>query len=111
MVGNEYKELVDFLGKRFEKIDEQFENINNRLDNTATKDDLANLRRETGVLYEDVQHKFDIVAEGMSGLNEKLDRFHDENEQGHTRQEERTLINSADISKLDQRVGRLEGKI
>jgi hypothetical protein len=116
MSENEYKELIDFLGKkferideRFEKIDNQFESVNKKIDNVAT--DVKDLRREMGVLYEDVQHRFDLVGEGMTAMRQGFDKDKDENEQEHARLEKMTLVNLADISKLDQRVGRLEEKI
>lgn len=121
MADNDNRELMQFLEK-------QFEGIYKRLDNTATKDDLANFAtkddlkaeiaaakeetmRHTGILIEDVKHKLDIVIEGVMGVNERLDRRTEENEKEHARLEKMTLFNSADISKLDQRVGRLEGQI
>jgi hypothetical protein len=165
MAENDYKELVEFLGK-------QFEGIYDRLDNTASKDDLAKMAtkddlakmatkddlakmaskddlakmatkddlakmatkddlakmatkdemraeiaaakeevmRHTGVLIEDVQHKLDLLVEGRMATHEKIERDKEENEREHGRLEKRTLINTADISVLDQRVGRLEGK-
>ena len=123
------------INKKFESIDRQFEGVNKqfegiykRLDNTPTKDDLASFAtkddldakitaakeeamRHTGVLIEDVKHKLDIVIEGLMGVNEGRDRDRKENEQEHARLEKMSLINSADISKLDQRVGRLEGRV
>lgn len=95
MADNENKELMQFLEK-------QFEGIYKRLDNTATKDDLEakitaakeEVMRHTGVLFEAVDKKIDIVIEGIMTVNERLEKM--------------ILINSADISKLDQRVGKLE---
>jgi hypothetical protein len=80
----------------------------------ATKDDLAAAKEETmrhtGVLIEAVRSDIKIVIEGLMGSNEKRDRDKEENDQEHARLEKVALINSADISKLDQRVGRLEGR-
>jgi hypothetical protein len=198
MADNGNKELMDFIEKKFDGIENQFNNfekqfegVYKRLDNTATKDDLANFAtkddlanfatkddlanfatkddlanfatkddlanfatkddlanfatkddlanfatkddlanfatkddlevatnaakeetmRHTGVLIEAVDHKLDIVIEGVMTVNERLDRRMDENEQEHGRLEKMTLINTADISKLDQRVGKLEGRV
>jgi hypothetical protein len=102
MSENEYKELIDFLGKNFENIDKKFENVDSQF---------ADLRREMGILYEDVQHKFELVTEGMTSLRQVFEKDKDENEQEHSRLEKMTLVNMADISKLDQRVGSLEEKI
>ena len=121
MADNDNKDLMQFLEK-------QFEGIYKRLDNTATKDELAKMAsiddldakitaakeetmRHTGVLIEAVRHDIKIVIEGLMGSNEKRDRDKEEHEQEHTRLEKITLINSADISKLDQRVGRLEERV
>src|SRR5512143_3548084 len=115
MSESEYKELIEFLGK-------QFESIHSRFDNTPTKDEMrAEIKtavddakeetmRHTGVLIEAVNHRLDILAEGIAGNSESIERYKKENEQEHARLEKMALINSADISKLDQRVGRLEGK-
>ena len=116
MADNDYKELIEFLGR-------QFEGIYDRLDNTATKDDLANfatkddlaaakeeVMRHTGVLIEAVQHKLDLLAEGSMATHERIERDKEENEREHGRLDKMTLVNTADISRLDQRVGRLEGK-
>ncbi len=109
MAENDYKELMEFLGKRFEGIDKQFEAVNKRLDNTAAKDDIEELKRHTGVLIEGVEHKLELLAEGITNVNEKLDRGNDVHEAEHAQLEKRILINTADIAKLDQRVARLEG--
>jgi archaellum component FlaC len=144
MSENEYKELIDFLGKNFERIDERFEKIDERfekidgrfekiderfekiderfekidarfekIDDKFKKidDQFEEVKRHTGVLIEAVEHKIDIVIEGVMGLNERLDRHMEENEQEHSRLEKMTLVNMADISKLDRRVGGLEEKI
>jgi len=111
MADNDYKELIDFLGK-------QFEGIHDRLDKTATKDDVQALiakseekvMRHTGVLIEDVKHKIDLLVEGRVATHERMDRDTEENIREHVRLEKMTLSNTADISRLDLRVGRLEGK-
>jgi tetrahydromethanopterin S-methyltransferase subunit G len=90
MADNDNKELMEFLGKQFEGIYKRLDNTDKRLDNTATKDDLANLATKDDI--EDVK------------------RQKEENEREHARLEKMTLINTSDISRLDQRVGRLEGK-
>ncbi len=116
MADNDYKELIDFLGKHFEGIDKKFEGVYGELKNTkeGLRAEIAAAKEETmrhtGVLIEDVKHKLDLVVEGVTGVNEKLDRHISENEKEHARLEKMSLISAADISSLDQRVGRLEGK-
>ena len=128
MADNDNKELMQFLEKQFEGIYKRLDNsaskddlaaVRGELSNFATKDDLAakitaakeETMRHTGVLIEAVRHDIKIVIEGLMGSNEKRDRDKEEHEQEHTRLEKITLINSADISKLDQRVGRLEERV
>ena len=90
-----------------------------RAEISATKDELdakitaakEKAMRHTGVLIEDVHHKLDIIIEGLMGANEGRDRDKKENEQEHARLEKMTLLNTADVSALDQRVGRLEGRV
>jgi len=102
MSENEYKELIDFLGKNFERIDERFEKIDERFEDA---------RRHTGVLIEAVNHRIDLLVEGMTSIRQGFEKDKDENEQEHSRLEKMTLVNLADIATLDQRVGRLEEKI
>lgn len=112
MADNDNRELMKFLEK-------QFEGIYKRLDNTPTIDDLDNkiaaakedTMRHTGVLIEDVHHKLDVVIEGVMGIKEKMDRDRIENEQAHAKLEKMILLNAADISKLDQRIVKLEGRV
>ena len=110
MADNDNKELMEFLGKQFENIDKRFEGIEKRLDNTATKDDIEDVKRHTGVLIEAIDRKIDIVIEGLMGEQERHDRDVETIGQEHHGLEKRVLINTADISALDQRVGRLEGR-
>lgn len=66
--------------------------------------------RHTSVLIEALDHKIDIVIEGVMAGNERLDRHAEKNDQEHLGLEKRILINAADIAGLDQRVGRLESR-
>jgi hypothetical protein len=119
MADSENKDLMKFLEKKFDGIEKQFEGVYKRLDNNANKDDLdikivaakEETMRHTGVLIENVHHKLDLIIEGLMGVNERRDRDKKENDQEHSRLEKMTLINTADISKLDQRVGKLEGRV
>ena len=101
MADNDYKELMEFLGKQFEDMDKRMD-----AKITAAKEETM---RHTGVIIEEVQHKLELLTEGINGINEKMERGRVEHEGEHGRLEKMTLINTADISKLDQRVGRLEG--
>ena len=122
MAGSEYKELMEFISRQFEKVDERFKGVYEQLAGMATKDDLASTRdeivtakeevmRHTGVLIEAVDHKIDLLVEGRMATHERIDRDKEENEVEHARMERTTLINTADISGLDKRVGKLEGRV
>ena len=109
MAENDYKELIDFFGKQLEQIHNEIAQVNTNLENKI-EEKIEETKRHVDILFEDVQHKFEITAEGMAAINEKLDRFHEENEREHSGLEKMALVNTADISSLDQRVGRLESK-
>jgi hypothetical protein len=105
---NEYGKLIDFLGKKFEKIDEKFEKIDKRFDameeKFATKADLKDSERRTGILIEEVNHKIDLVIEGQQGIIQKLDRHIDENESEHKRLEHMVMEDRADIYNIKKRL-------
>ena len=64
--------------------------------NRETRQHAEQINRETGILVEDLHTKIQLVAEGVSAANEKLDRFRDEVQ--------------TQIDQLDRRVMRLEAK-
>ncbi|MHB8172901.1 MAG: hypothetical protein ACYDFU_00375 [Nitrospirota bacterium] len=133
------KELIDFFSKQLQQINNKIDqtnanlenkiaNLDNKIDQTSTNLENkisqfnANLEekivsakeeamRHTGVLIEEVNHKIDLLVEGMSAMRERKEMDKEEHEDEHGKLEKRILINTADISTLDQRVGRLEGKI
>lgn len=80
MYDNDYTRLVEFMTREFSKIE-------NRLDKTATKDDLKpfatkddlnnglkDVKRHNEILIEDVKHGIQAIVDGQKFLNEKLDR-------------------------------------
>jgi len=113
MEDKDFKEMMEFIGRRFEGIDEQFKAVHARFDNTASKDDLVAAKEETmrytGILIENVQRNIEIIAEGIQGINEKTAIDKDDHDAELRRLEKRILINTSDISGLDKRVVRLEG--
>ena len=125
MADNGNKDLMQFLEKQFEGIYKKLDNtvstddFKSEIAKLASKDDLdakitaakEETMRHTGVLIEAVEHKLDLIVEGVMAVNERLDRRTNENEHEHHRLEKMNLINTADISKLDQRVGKLEGRV
>jgi hypothetical protein len=62
MTKSEYQELVEFLGAKFQRIDERFELVEQAV-------------RHNGVLIEGNTHSIRGVAEGVMMLDEKLERF------------------------------------
>ena len=50
-------------------------------------DEMDEIKRHFGVVAEGLEHKIQLVAEGVANLNEKFDReisaFREENEQAH----------------------------
>ena len=104
MENEEYGKLIDFLGKKFERIDDRFDAIEKRMDSMATKEELEGLERRTGILFEEVNHKIDLVIEGQQGIIQKLDRHIDENEKEHRRLEHMVMEDRADIYNIKKRL-------
>lgn len=109
VANNDNKELMEFLGKQFEGIDKRFDGIEKQL-KSEIAEAKEEMMRHTGVLIEGVQHKLELLVEGRMATHEKMEREKEENKREHDRLEKMTLINTSDISTLDRRVGRLEGK-
>jgi hypothetical protein len=47
------------------------------------KDEIDEVKRHFDVVAEGLEHKIQLVAEGVANLNEKLDRHIEENEAAH----------------------------
>jgi hypothetical protein len=80
MTKSEYGHLVDFLSKKFAHIDERFEHIDERFAHIDERFDRIDLRfeeqaRHTGVLMENLEHRIQIVAEGVTANGERIDRL------------------------------------
>lgn len=125
----EDKEIIKYLeklDKRFDELTsfmkEEFASVRGEIvaDREEAKGEFAAVRKEikeevaglkeefalqTGILMEDSQHKFEILAEGIRGSNEKLSREKEEHRQAHESIEKRLLLHDADISRLNQKVG------
>jgi hypothetical protein len=67
MTTDQYTELIDFLGRKFGRIDERFDAVEGRL--TKVEVNLEFLR-------DDVR----ILSEGLTATNERLDRYHEDHE-------------------------------
>lgn len=62
----------DSIDKRLDAHDDRFTTIDKRFD--ATDEKIIELRRHVGVIEERWDTKFEILAEGLRSLNEKVDR-------------------------------------
>ena len=102
--------LIEFIGKKFDQVDQRFEGIERRLDQMATKDELeaklAETRRHMGVLVEAVRDDVRQVAEGVAETNQRLDRFEQKVEAEFV--ETRAMIRVS-YAQLDRRIQDLEG--
>ena len=102
--------LIEFIGKKFDQVDQRFEAIDRRLDQVATKEELeaklAETRRHMGVLVEAVRDDVRQVAEGVAETNQRLDRFEQKVEAEFV--ETRAMIRVS-YAQLDRRIQDLEG--
>lgn len=86
MSPSEYKELVDFLGRKFDVIDARFEAIDRRFDGVDKRFDAMDMRFDAletrltrvEITVEDNRHRIQILAEGLATLDGKVDRLREE---------------------------------
>ena len=122
--------LIEFIGKKFDQVDQRFEGMDRRLDLIATKEEMraqeAETRRHMGVLVEaarddirqvaeglvgvegrlgNVEHRLDGVEGSLNGINHRLDRFEQKVETEFT--ETRAMIRVSYVQ-LDERIQSLE---
>lgn len=69
---------------------------------------LAETKRHTGVLVEDLHHKLSLVIEGQQGLQQQIQDVHSEIQ--HESQETRALLRLS-YQQLHQRVEHLEQRV
>ncbi len=69
MTRNEYQALVEFLARRFDKSDRSSDERFSALENRLTRVELGN---------EQNAHQIQILAEGIGGVDQKLERFRGE---------------------------------
>lgn len=72
------------------------------------QDGLAETKRHTGILVEDLHHKLDLVVEGQQFLRQQVQDVHSEIE--HESQETRALLRLS-YQQLHQRVENLERRV
>jgi len=81
MTADQYTELVDFLGGKFERIDGRFDALENRFDALENRFDGLEkrlIRVEVGL--EALRHHVQILGEGLTAANQRLDRYHEDHE-------------------------------
>ncbi len=62
----EYQELVAFLGRKFDEVDRGFEAVDVKI---------ADTRRHFDVVAERMQSQVQLVAEEITAVGQRLDRF------------------------------------
>ena len=67
MTAGQYTELIDFLSDRFGRIDERFDALEGRV-------------TKVEVSLEALRHGVQLLAEGLTATNERLDRYHQDHE-------------------------------
>lgn len=94
MTADQYTELIDFLSRKFDRIDQRFDALEERMDALERRmDGLERRLTKVEVTVEDLQHQIQILAEGLSGTNQRLDRYHRDHELRITSLENRWLQN------------------
>ena len=105
MTNNEYQQLIEFLGRKFTEVDA-------RLDQTDTKEELreqqAETRRHFEVVAEGLRSEIRQVAEGVLNVDEKLGRFHQE---AQAEFDEIKAMIKFSYAELDRRVRTLEDEV
>ena len=103
--------LIEFIGKKFDQVDQRFEAMDRRFEAMEVK--IEEGHRHTGVLIEAVQGAVRRVAEGVAnvdqrldGVEQRLDRFEEKMEAGFT--ETRAAIHFS-YAQVDRRIQELEG--
>ena len=74
MTADQYTELIDFLAGKFGRIDHRFDAMEGRFD--ALEGRVVKVEVSVEALRHDVQ----LLAEGLTGTNNRLDRYHQDHE-------------------------------
>ncbi|MBI5694765.1 MAG: hypothetical protein HZC51_03340 [Nitrospirae bacterium] len=133
MEDNEYKNLMEYFGKQFDRIDEQFaemrrdfankDDLKKELENFATKDDLKSfatkddldrglddVKRHNEILIEDVKHGIQAIVDGQRMHDEKQDRDNAEIADRFARLDKFDMHLMSDIDDHEMRIKALEKK-
>ena len=115
--------LIEFIGKKFDQVDQRLGGMDHRLDQMATKDEVraqqAETRRHFDVVAEGLRSQIQLVAEGVSAADQRLDRFQRKVEEefaetraairfSYAQLERRILDLEGNYAALNERVERLE---
>lgn len=96
---SEYRDLAEFIAVRFDRSDKRFDGMDKRFD--AIDERLHNVE----ILGEDTRHNLQIVAEAVTGLDQRFEAFRFEVAADF--RDVRALIQMSHHA-LDHRVTRLE---
>jgi len=96
MPNNEYQELIAFVDRKFDEVDQRFGAMEAKIEET---------RRHMGVLVEAVRHEVRQVAEGVANVEQRLDRVEKKVDAGFT--ETRAAIHFS-YAQLERRIHELE---
>jgi hypothetical protein len=117
--------LIEFIGKKFDQVDQRFEVIDRRFEEVATKGEVrarqAETRRHFDVVAEGLRGQMLLLAEGVATLDEKLNRFREEVAGEFKEMKGMVRISYAELDRriqglesnyaaLNERVGRLEAR-
>jgi hypothetical protein len=94
MDNDNYTKLIEFLGKKFENIDNRFEDVT----------------RQNGILHEETQHKLELLGEGMKSQDESRERDKNELLKAIGRLEKNDMLLHSDITDHERRITQLEKK-
>jgi hypothetical protein len=103
MTNDEYREMIEFLGRKFDEVDTRFDAIDRRFDVTDAK--ITDTRRHFDVVAEAMRDQVRLVAEGVSNVEQGLQRFKEE--VGAEFAEVKSMIRFS-YAELDRRIQLLE---
>jgi len=115
--------LIERVGEQIRQVGQRLEAIDRRLDQMPTKDEMrtqqAETRRHFDVVAEGLRSQIQLVAEGVSVVDQRLDRFQRKVEEefaetraairfSYAQLERRILDLEGNYAALNERVERLE---
>jgi predicted nuclease with TOPRIM domain len=101
------QELIAYLDERFQKMDARFEQVDGRFERVDGRfEQVHDEIRQTRVEVEGLRGDLRLLAEGVMGMNEKLDRFQADVAQRF--EEVHGFIKILPYSSLERRVHTLE---